>query len=76
MTKNPVAYAIAPLLSVRSGKRALGFYKEAFGAVETFKVEDPGGAIVARTGPTTRSSASTSTSGSTGTRGPTRRSGG
>ena len=47
MTKNPVAYAIAPLLSVRSGKRALEFYKEAFGAVETFKVEDPGGAIVA-----------------------------
>ena len=47
MTTNPVAYAIAPLLSVRSGKRALEFYKEAFGAVETFKVEDPGGAIVA-----------------------------
>jgi PhnB protein len=47
MMKNPVAYAIAPLLSVRNGKRALEFYKEAFGAVETFKVEDPGGAIVA-----------------------------
>jgi len=47
MTKTTVAYAIAPLLSVRHGKRAIEFYKEAFGATETFKIEDPGGAIVA-----------------------------
>jgi PhnB protein len=38
---------ISPLLSVRRGKEALDFYKAAFGAVEKFRVEDPGGAVVA-----------------------------
>jgi PhnB protein len=38
---------IAPLLSVRQGARAVDFYKAAFGAVEVFRVEDPGGAVVA-----------------------------
>jgi PhnB protein len=42
-----VAYAIAPLLSVRNGARALEFYKRAFGATERFKIEDPSGAVVA-----------------------------
>jgi PhnB protein len=40
-------YAIAPLLSVRNGARAVEFYKAAFDAVETFRVEDPSGAVVA-----------------------------
>jgi PhnB protein len=41
-------YSIAPLLSVRNGARAVEFFKAAFGAVEVYRVEDPGGAVVAR----------------------------
>jgi PhnB protein len=41
-------YSIAPLLSVRNGARAVEFYKAAFGAVEVYRVEDPGGAVVSR----------------------------
>ena len=40
--------SIAPLLSVRHGKRAVAFYAAAFGAREVYLVEDPGGAVVAR----------------------------
>ena len=40
-------YAIAPLLSVRNGARAVEFYKAAFDAAETFRVEDASGAVVA-----------------------------
>src|SRR5689334_6983448 len=40
--------SIAPLLSVRRGAQAVGFYQAAFGAVELFRVEDPSGAVVAR----------------------------
>ncbi len=40
--------SIAPMLSVRNGARAVEFYKPAFGAVETYRVEDPGGAVVSR----------------------------
>src|SRR5512147_192349 len=39
---------IAPMLSVRNGKRAIEFYKAAFGAGELFRVEDGSGAVVAR----------------------------
>jgi PhnB protein len=39
---------IAPMLSVRGGARAVEFYKAAFGAVETFRVDAPDGAVVAR----------------------------
>src|SRR4029079_2602548 len=42
------ACTIAPLLSVRNGARAVEFYKSAFGAIEVFRVEDPGGAVVSR----------------------------
>lgn len=42
------AYSLAPLLSVRNGARAVEFYKAALGAVEVYRVEDPGGAVVAR----------------------------
>jgi PhnB protein len=40
--------AIAPMLSVRRGSEAVEFYKTAFGARELFRVEDEGGAVVAR----------------------------
>jgi PhnB protein len=39
---------IAPWLSVRSGARAVEFYKLAFGAVEVYHIEDPDGNVVAR----------------------------
>ena len=41
-------YSLAPMLSVRNGARAIEFYKAAFGASEMYRVEDPGGAVVAR----------------------------
>jgi PhnB protein len=41
--------SLAPILSVRRGASAVGFYKAAFGAVEVFKVVDEGsGEVVAR----------------------------
>lgn len=43
-----VSYAVAPMLSVRNGGRAVEFYKSAFGASEIYRVEDPGGAVVAQ----------------------------
>lgn len=43
-----IVTSIAPMLSVRSGARAVDFYKAAFGAVEVFRVQDPGGAVVSR----------------------------
>jgi len=45
----PVAKtSIQPMLSVRNGKRAIEFYKAAFGATESYLIEDPRGAVVAR----------------------------
>ena len=43
-----VVCSIAPMLSVRNGARAVAFYTSAFGAIEVYRVEDPGGAVVAR----------------------------
>ncbi len=43
-----VVCSLAPMLSVRNGARAVEFYKAAFGAVEVYRMEDPGGAVVAR----------------------------
>jgi PhnB protein len=40
--------AIAPMLSVRNGVRAIQFYKAAFGADELFRLDDERGAVVAR----------------------------
>jgi PhnB protein len=39
---------ISPMLSVRNGKKAVDFYKAAFGATEAFRLDAPGGAVVAR----------------------------
>jgi len=36
------------MLSVRNGKKALEFYKAAFGATELYRVEAPDGAVVAQ----------------------------
>lgn len=43
-----VVCSIAPMLSVRNGARAVEFFKAAFGALEVFRIEDPGGAVVSR----------------------------
>ena len=40
--------AIAPMLSVRNGKRAIDFYKAAFGVGESFRIENDKGEVVAR----------------------------
>ena len=40
--------SIAPWLSVRNSTQAVEFYKAAFGAVEVYHIEDPGGSVVAR----------------------------
>ncbi len=40
--------AIAPMLSVRNGVKAIEFYKAAFGACEVFRIDDESGAVVAR----------------------------
>jgi PhnB protein len=40
--------AIAPMLSVRNGARAIEFYKAAFGAVELYRVDNDAGQVVAR----------------------------
>jgi PhnB protein len=43
-----VGCSVAPMLSVRNGARAVEFYKSAFGAIEAYRVEDPGGSVVSR----------------------------
>ena len=38
--------SLSPWLSVRSSKKAVAFYKDAFDAVETYRMEDPDGNAV------------------------------
>jgi PhnB protein len=40
--------SIAPMLSVRNGAKAIEFYKNAFGAIELFRVESESGEVVAQ----------------------------
>ena len=40
--------SISPWLSVRRGQRAVEFYKSAFGADETYRIESPTGEVVSR----------------------------
>lgn len=40
--------SLAPWLSVRDSAEAVRFYRAAFGAVETYRLEDPSGGVVAR----------------------------
>ncbi|HEY3265412.1 MAG TPA: VOC family protein [Armatimonadota bacterium] len=42
------ACSVAPMLSVRNGKKAVEFYETAFGAIEVYRVEDAGGSVVSR----------------------------
>lgn len=46
MTNTPTS--IAPWLSVGDGMRAVAFYKTAFGAVETYRLEAPDGGLVSK----------------------------
>ena len=48
MTEDSFKHTIAPMLSVRRGAEAIGFYVRAFDAVEVFHIEDPSGAVVSR----------------------------
>jgi PhnB protein len=41
-------YSIAPWLTVRDSKKAVGFYKSAFVAIEVYRLEGPDGDLVAR----------------------------
>ena len=43
-----VVCSIAPMLSVRNGARAVEFYRAAFGALEVYRMEDPGGSVVSQ----------------------------
>lgn len=47
-TITSIEYSLAPMLSVRNGAQAVEFYKSAFGAIEVYRMEDPGGSVVAR----------------------------
>ena len=47
-TGTSVVCSVAPMLSVRSGARAVEFYKSAFGAIEVFRIEAPDGSVVSR----------------------------
>src|SRR6266705_4903427 len=47
-TGTSIQCSVAPMLSVRHGARAVEFYKAAFGAIEVYRVEDPGGSVVSR----------------------------
>jgi PhnB protein len=40
--------SIAPWLTVRDGAQAVDFYKAAFGAAEVYRLDAPGGGVVAR----------------------------
>jgi PhnB protein len=43
-----VTTSLAPWLSVRSTSKAVEFYKSAFGATETYRLEDPDGNAVVK----------------------------
>ena len=43
-----VLCSIAPWLSVRDGAQAVDFYKSAFGATEVYRLEVPGGGVIAK----------------------------
>ena len=46
MQKRSIQTTIAPWLTVQSGEEAVSFYKTAFDAVETYRLETPDGLIV------------------------------
>ena len=42
------SFSVVPWLSVRNSAKAVEFYKDAFGAIEVYRMEDPSGSVVAR----------------------------
>lgn len=40
--------SIQPWLTINRGEEAINFYKSAFNATETFRMQDPGGGLVVR----------------------------
>jgi PhnB protein len=46
--ENATSTSIAPWLSVRNGLRAVEFYKSAFGAIETYRLDMPDGGLVVK----------------------------
>ena len=48
MKEDSIYTSIAPWLSVSDGNKAVSFYKSAFGAVETYRLEIPDGGLVVR----------------------------
>ena len=46
MKERSIRTTIAPWLTVQNGEEAVSFYKTAFDAVETYRLETPGGLIV------------------------------
>lgn len=45
-TTTTIPVSIAPWLSVSHGEKAVDFYKRAFAAIETYRLEVPGGGLV------------------------------
>jgi PhnB protein len=43
-----IATSIEPWLSIQGDTKAVDFYKSAFGATETYRMEDPGGGLVVK----------------------------
>ena len=48
MPANNITPSLAPWLTVPDGPKAVDFYKRAFGATETYRLEDPGGGLIVR----------------------------
>ena len=48
MPANSITPSLAPWLTVPDGPKAVNFYKHAFGATETYRLEDPGGGLIVR----------------------------
>ncbi|QEC68631.1 VOC family protein [Panacibacter ginsenosidivorans] len=48
MQDKAIPTSIAPWISVKGSAKAIAFYKTAFGAIETYHLEDPGGGIVSK----------------------------
>ena len=46
--KNSITTSIAPWLPVKNGGNAVSFYKKAFNAIETYRMEAPDGSIVVK----------------------------
>ena len=48
MNDSKIQTTIAPWLSVRNSSKAVAFYTSAFGAIETYRLEDPDGNAVVK----------------------------